>query len=206
MPNITMNKTICLAGIILLSLSLTFCSTARPKVEPDQEIQEPLNIVILPAEPADNTVPELVEGAAKMTDILTEFYKNDLHIRVITQKQKETFAAGVMADRLKIARAVGRELKSDAVVFSVVSRYRDRVGTQYAADAPSSVAFDSKLFLVESGRVLCSPEFNETQKPLTENVLKLGKAIDRGFTWVNAEQLLREGIKNSFSKCPYLEL
>ena len=36
-----------------------------------------------------------------------------------------------------------------------------------------------------------------------ENLLNLNKASSRGFSWVTAEVLMREGLKDRLSQCSY---
>jgi len=37
-----------------------------------------------------------------------------------------------------------------------------------------------------------------------ENLFNIKAATERGFTWVTAEQLMREGMWDRFEKCSYL--
>ena len=36
-----------------------------------------------------------------------------------------------------------------------------------------------------------------------ENLLSLGNASSRGFSWITAEQLMREGLKERLDQCGY---
>jgi hypothetical protein len=83
-------------------------------------------------------------------------------------------------------------------------RYKDRVGGQYTAKEPASVAFDFRLIAIPEGAVLCSGTFDEVQKSVMENLFNIKAATERGFTWVTAEQLMREGLRARFEKCSYL--
>ena len=55
-----------------------------------------------------------------------------------------------------------------------------------------------------SGQVLCRGRFDETQESVMENLFNFSSARKRGFTWVTAEEMLREGLQNKLSECPYL--
>ena len=52
------------------------------------------------------------------------------------------------------ARALGKEVGADAVLFGTVSRYVERVGAEYGARRPAAVALTLKLISVRSGGIL----------------------------------------------------
>ena len=51
--------------------------------------------------------------------------------------------------------------------------------------------------------MLCHGRFDERQQSVMENLLSLGKASSRGFSWITAEQLMREGLKERLDQCGY---
>lgn len=98
------------------------------------------------------------------------------------------------------ARAVGAALLADGVVIGRVLRYRERIGEEFGVRSPASVAFVLQLLEVRSGDVVWSAEFNETQKPLNENVLAIGDYAKRGIRWFRAEELAQTGAKRAVER------
>ena len=96
----------------------------------------------------------------------------------------------------------GRTLGADAVIYGLVYRYEDRVGTKYSVDSPASVAFDIHLIHVADGSVLWSGHFDETQESLSENLLKLGTFIKRRASWISAHEMAMSGIEDIMKTFP----
>ena len=76
-------------------------------------------------------------------------------------------------------------------------------GIVYGVKEPAAVTFDYRLYEVNEGKVLCHGRFDERQQSVMENLLTLGKASSRGFSWITAEQLMREGLKERLDQCGY---
>jgi hypothetical protein len=98
-----------------------------------------------------------------------------------------------------------RTFRADAVLILTLNRFRERDGGEYSVNSPASVAFDYKLISGESGQTLCSGVFSETQQPLLDDLLVFFQRAKRGFKWITAEALAREGMEQKFALCPYLE-
>ncbi|HXG53445.1 MAG TPA: hypothetical protein VNN77_18765 [candidate division Zixibacteria bacterium] len=94
-------------------------------------------------------------------------------------------------------RRIGEMVFADAVLVGRVQRYRERVGDEWGAKSPASVAFVLELIDVRRGDIVWSARFDETQKPLSENIFALGEISQRGVRWLSAEQLLHEGVKKA---------
>jgi hypothetical protein len=94
-------------------------------------------------------------------------------------------------------RKIGEMVYADALIVARMERYRERVGNEWGAQSPASVAFVLNLIDVRRGDVIWSARFDETQKPLSENVLALGQIGQRGIRWLTAEQLTQEGVRKA---------
>ena len=94
-------------------------------------------------------------------------------------------------------RKVGELVHADAVIIVRIQRYRERVGDEWGAKSPASVAFVLDLVDVHRGDVIWSARFDETQKPLSENIFALGDVSQRGVRWLSASQLTHEGVKKA---------
>jgi hypothetical protein len=97
-------------------------------------------------------------------------------------------------------KRIGEMVYADAVITSRVLRFRERIGDEWGAKSPASVTFILDLVDVRRGDVVWSARFDETQKPLSENIFALGEISQRGIRWLTAEQLMEEGIKKSIGQ------
>ncbi len=93
-----------------------------------------------------------------------------------------------------LARELALELRVDSVLFGWIFQYRERIGGDWGAQRPASVAFVSLLFDGKNGRLLWRAKFDETQKPLSEDVLRLPSFLRRGGRWVTASELASDGV------------
>ena len=103
----------------------------------------------------------------------------------------------VMIARLK---RVGEMVYADAVMMARVQRYRERVGDEWGAKSPASVAFVLDLVDVRRGDVIWTARFDETQKSLSESIFSLGDIGQRGVRWLSADQLTQEGVKKAIGQ------
>ena len=69
---------------------------------------------------------------------------------------------------------IGEMVYADAVMMSRLQRYRERVGDEWGAKSPASVAFILDLVDVRRGDIVWSARFDETQKSLSESIFSLG--------------------------------
>lgn len=97
-------------------------------------------------------------------------------------------------------RRVGELVYADAVMIGRVLRYRERVGDEWGAKSPASVAFVLDLVDVRRGDIVWSARFDETQKPLSENIFALGDISQRGVRWLTADQLMEDGVKKAIAQ------
>ncbi len=99
-------------------------------------------------------------------------------------------------DRPTRARAIGKEVKADGVLFGTVSRYVEREGTEYGARRPASVGFELQLISVQSGAILWSGAFEQTQQPLSSNLLRWWQYWRGGPRWFTAQEFTRYGAEH----------
>ena len=89
---------------------------------------------------------------------------------------------------------------ADAVMMSRLQRYRERVGDEWGAKSPASVAFILDLVDVRRGDIVWTARFDETQKSLSESIFSLGDIGERGVRWLSADQLAQEGVKKAIGQ------
>ena len=98
------------------------------------------------------------------------------------------------------ARRVGEMVFADAVLTGRVLRYRERVGEEWGIKSPASVAFVIELWDVRRGDLIWSGRFDETQKPLSQNLFAIGEFTQRGGRWLTAEELALEGVRKAVNQ------
>ncbi|MEA3429051.1 MAG: hypothetical protein U9Q84_07585 [Thermodesulfobacteriota bacterium] len=96
----------------------------------------------------------------------------------------------------------GRILGADVVMAGYVYRFRERIGTRYAADSPASVAFDVHLISVKNGHILWVDHLDETQRSLSENLFQLGTFLRRKGTWITAEEMAVSALEDMLQTFP----
>ena len=98
------------------------------------------------------------------------------------------------------AKKLGELVYADAVISGRILRFRERVGEEWGAKSPASVAFILDLWDVKRGDLIWSGRFDETQKPLSENLFAIGEFTQRGVRWLTAEELVLEGVKKALNQ------
>ncbi len=97
--------------------------------------------------------------------------------------------------------SVGQQLGADWIVAGGIYRFKERIGGTMSVEAPASVAFDIALINVDTGRLQWTGHFDETQKPLSENILNFGSFVKRQGKWVSAGALARLAMEEMFKSC-----
>ena len=102
-----------------------------------------------------------------------------------------------------LTQRLGKALSANAMIVGSVWKYRDRRGGARAVESPASVAFAVHLVDVETGRVVWSKDFAETQRSLSENILNAPAFFARGAKWLTADELARFGMEELFKAFPF---
>jgi hypothetical protein len=97
---------------------------------------------------------------------------------------------------------MGKELKADFVMVGILFRFEERVGSSLGVEKPASVAFDFHLFRLRDGVRVWDGKFDETQKPLFDNLLQTGSFIRRKAQWLTAAELAEVGMEEMLKKLP----
>ncbi len=147
----------------------------------------------------------LQDGVLEMDKLLQKQFMAGKDIRFISSAQVNGLEGSDSEDTLSTAQKAADFLSCNGILQVTLHRYRQRVGGAYTASVPASVAFSYRLIDVNSKTVLCSGRFDETQQSVMANLYTFNSARKRGFTWITAEELLREGMQEKFQECPYLQ-
>lgn len=97
---------------------------------------------------------------------------------------------------------LGKTLNIDFIFAGFLFRYEERIGSHIGAEKPASVGFDIHLLRIRDGRMVWKEKFDETQKPLSENLLKIGSFFRRKASWLTAEELSIVGMDEMLSRFP----
>lgn len=90
----------------------------------------------------------------------------------------------------------------DAVLTGVITRYHDRQGNALLADQPASVAYEAFLISTHDGEILWRARFDETQKPLLDNLLLAERFFKGGGGWQTNDRLARIGLERVVKTFP----
>ncbi len=97
----------------------------------------------------------------------------------------------------------GRTVNADAVLAGYLYKATQRIGNELGAKTPASVSFSLYLVDTKTGRTIWEAYYEETQKPLSENLLNIVKFIKRKGSWVTAQRLMELGVADCFKDFPY---
>lgn len=100
------------------------------------------------------------------------------------------------------AMEIGRELGSDFVSIGFVFRFEERIGSSVGVERPASVGFDLHLIRLKDGKEVWRGRMDETQRPLSENLFKIGSFFRRKAHWLTAEELAGVGMDEALRKLP----
>lgn len=197
-----------------LLFSLSACSGKHDgSTKMDEEAAfTPEAILVLPAEPVltgqrreqEEKKDSVRQGAEYMNSLLRDrlFTKRQV---VFADSDKGFTTGAVQGGVFGAIQEVGRKYGADTVLYTTVSRFKQREGDGMAADAPSSCSFEMRMIRVDTGAVIWSTSFSETQEALLDNIFSIGKAASRGFRWVSVEELMEQGLDDRLKKCTYLQ-
>ena len=93
-------------------------------------------------------------------------------------------------------------LPLDAVLTGVITRYDDRQGTALLVDQPASVAYEAYLISARDGEILWRARFDETQQPLLDNLLLVGRFLKGRGVWQTHDTLARIGLERVVQTFP----
>jgi hypothetical protein len=149
-----------------------------------------------PGEPLDTTPAHAADLVT--AQVLESLASND-GLQVVPPSEvapvlAETGFVAPRADPRRTGQLLRARFDADAYLTGTVRRFRERVGGPEGATSPASVWLDLELRGPE-GELLWRGIYEETQRSLSDNLLGLGLAWDRGFRWLTAEELALYGAR-----------
>lgn len=194
----------------LLYVLLSGCAGLTTSPKDDRLLPRLENIAVLPMDRAvthpgqdrmtcalSDTVFDISETspaqADAMTLILFRLVEGDPRFHIVPEKQCIGFLnvflqEDVKASQIKLIRAFGSELGADAVLYGKLFRFEERIGSRFSVERPASIAYTLHLIRVSDGAILWGAAFDETQRPLSENLFKISLYRKVGMRWLTAEE------------------
>ena len=116
-----------------------------------------------------------------MKKFVTEYFGNSKQVEILSEDQLQSLLDAETGTRRSLAQTVAEKTGCNGVLIFTLDRYRQRVGGDLSVTDPASLAFNFRLFKAPEGQLVCSGRFDETQQPLSENILDFAQARKRGF-------------------------
>lgn len=120
---------------------------------------------------------------------------------VLTPSAKKQFEEKPLPSAIQI----GKELNVDFILVGYLFRFEERIGSRIGVTKPASVGFDVHLLRVRDGKMVWKGRFDETQRPLSENLFKIGSFLRRKASWLTAEELASVGMDEMLKRLPGLQ-
>ena len=169
---------------------------------PSGNIRSPINGRIFLSGPVEDKAAGFLDA-----NLHTLLFEKDAYTLISAERAVDMLTA--LENRHQHSRSerdlwvkVGRALGVDAVLGGFIYRFKDRTGQDYGVDEAASVAFDLHLVRVLDSRIQWSGRVDETQQPLSNNILNIKKFINRGGKWVTSREMARGGLKALLADMP----
>lgn len=149
---------------------------------------------------------KIAEGGEKVVEeLFIEKLKDIKEIEILPQEKVDGIYKRVNTESLKmtlprIISKTGKELNADIVVVGYVFRYVERIGYDYSAEKPASVAFEINFINPKDGGIIWRGVFDKTQKSLMEDVFHVSS-----LKWLTARELAKQGMNQIFKTFPGFE-
>lgn len=199
--------------LLLLLLLASACVQQPSPVDTDTLPKAVQSIAVLPARVMTQSgapplspqrAKEMEEGLAALDQMVTEALTANPKVHLLSEAEVDVYTQSYSASPLVQAMTIGKAAGAEAVMLWGLARYHERSGGNYGVQTPASVGFQYRLIHTASGRTLCAASFEETQKSGSDNLLNLKTTAQRGFKWIPAADLLREGVNDKLPECEYL--
>ncbi|MEA3386175.1 MAG: hypothetical protein U9Q89_06970 [Thermodesulfobacteriota bacterium] len=169
----------------------------RASAQPSRE--RPTCLLSNPLSDVRRITPEASDG---LTRLLFQAFQDDPRFLIVSEGRcigflNSLLATDIKASKLRLIQSFGEELKVDAVLYSKLFRFENRIGGEYSVKRPASVGFTLQIIRVSDGATLWRNTFDETQQALMENLMKAGLYRKTGLRWLTATQLADYGLNRA---------
>jgi hypothetical protein len=193
----------------LFGVLLTSGSEGRTETKPSlvilpflvERVEDPEKGVVCPVCKGIRRSGEIVPGSQNtLTDLLYTKMEANGTFQITAQKKVDE----VLLHSLSPLQA-GKKLEADFIFIGYVFRFEERIGSSLGVERPASVSFDLHLVRLRNEKMVWLGKFDETQRPLSENLLKIGSFIRRKGSWLTAAELASVGMDEMLGKLPGLK-
>ena len=156
-------------------------------------VRSPISGAVFAAEPVHE------ETASRLSETLFENLAKESRLTWVSPRDAASAFSQIassnptLTDR-EIYVRIGKTLSAEAVLGGHVYRFREREGTDYAANRPASVAFDLYLLNAGDGVIWWKARFDKTQISLSENLFDLQTFLKAKGRWMTADELAEIGL------------
>lgn len=199
-----------LSVAMLVAFLLQGCGEKRVAEFSQDEVKPVSCVIVMPTKvpyeqsaKSSSDKDELRSGALFLEDVLHQELQKSKVARIIDPSQLRSRSYDISGGTYNALHEIGKQEKCEAALLSTITNFSKRQGTEYAVDEPASAAFDLKLIDTRTGRTLWMSSFSETQVSLMSNLLSFKTAMNRGFKWITAEDLVANGAQEKLRKCAY---
>lgn len=141
----------------------------------------------------------------KMTNKLFDRLQGHERFELIGPNKARGVLASLMSSEhnlseIEILKRTGQAFSAEAVMVGYIYRWQERKGTDYSVDRAASAAFDLYLIRSNDGAVLWKARFDETQVPLSENILNMESFLKGKGKWMTVEDLAYSGLSEALDQ------
>lgn len=179
----------------------------RPGLSPSQTpgmVRSPISGAVFSADPVSESIAE------GLSDLLFEKLTKDRPLNWVSPGEAAAAFSQLapsnptLTDR-DIYVQIGKALSAEAVLGGHVYRWRERVGTDYSARRPASVAFDLYLMSAGDGVIWWKARFDKSQISLSENLFDFKTFFKAKGRWMTADELAEIGLADFVETFPKRE-
>lgn len=205
---------------IIIFLILNSCSKPETTYLPFSASKNINSVLVLPFEicsengesffycPAREVISGYVEPSAReiMDKLLNKMllnYSSYYNFVFLSQNEFENIVSQILEETqnpIEIVKELSKKTNTQAILYGRIYRFIERKGSSFSIIEPASVAFALVLYDGNTGGILWMEEFDETQKPLGENVFNI--KLYGKLKWLTAEELAERGLLKVFKTFP----
>jgi len=209
--------------LLLLTLFLYSCAREQPAYFPPRQLESLKVVLVWPVDlycdppspipfycPVRNIIPGEISLSAKevMEKLLRtslEKFSDRHHFLFLDEGTSELLLERVLEEKVQspevAVKMIADSAKAGSILYLRIYRFKERIGRGIGVSEPASVAFALFLYDGQTGKLLWHDVFDETQKPLSENILNL--SLYKSIKWLTAEELAKNGLEKILSRSPF---
>lgn len=146
---------------------------------------------------SQNTLTRLLQDKMEAMDTFKILPMEKVE-EALSQSERRQFELKPMRSFVQL----GKTLDMDFIFIGFVFRFEERIGSHIGAEKPASVGFDVHLIRLRDEKIVWTGKFDETQRPLSENLLKMGSFVRRKASWLTAAELSSVGMDEMLKRFP----